>query len=317
MKSVGTSMAFTIGELAKRTGLPVTTIRFYSDEGLLPPIDRTNAGYRLYDITAMARLELVKTLRELGLGLADVERVLTKDATVPELAVQHVEALDEQIRRLRLRRAVLRAVVKRGSELEEVRLMNKLASMSDDERKQLVDEFWKEMTTGLNVDSEFYDRMRSAKPELPDDPTPEQLEAWIEFAELVGDPDFRQLIRRMSEKHSAAVEAGEYERPAEAQREHWFAWTARGQAAVDGGTSPDSAEGRTLADEVANALVPEGQDGDAAAFRLKLADDLADGGDARAARYWGLLGIINDWPPFPDQRPGAQWLIDALRSSAR
>jgi hypothetical protein len=42
-----------------------------------------------------------------------VERVLTKDATVPELAVQHVEALDEQIRRLRLRRAVLRAVVKR------------------------------------------------------------------------------------------------------------------------------------------------------------------------------------------------------------
>ena len=47
MKSVGTSMAFTIGELAKRTGLPVTTIRFYSDEGLLPPIDRTNAGYRL------------------------------------------------------------------------------------------------------------------------------------------------------------------------------------------------------------------------------------------------------------------------------
>ena len=61
----------------------------------------------------MARLELVKTLRELGLGLADVERVLTKDATVPELAVQHVEALDEQIRRLRLRRAVLRAVVKR------------------------------------------------------------------------------------------------------------------------------------------------------------------------------------------------------------
>ena len=155
MKSVGTSMAFTIGELAKRTGLPVTTIRFYSDEGLLPPIDRTNAGYRLYDTTAMARLELVKTLRELGLGLADVERVLTKAATVPELAVQHVEALDEQIRRLRLRRAVLRAVVKRRSELEEVRLMNKLASMSDDERKQLVDEFWKEMTTGLNVDSEF------------------------------------------------------------------------------------------------------------------------------------------------------------------
>jgi hypothetical protein len=61
----------------------------------------------------------------------------------------------------------------------------------------------------------------------------------------------------------------------------------------------------------------ESQDSDAAAFLLKLVDDLADRGDARAARYWALLAIINGWPPFPDQRPGAQWLIDALRSSAR
>lgn len=64
-----TGAVFTIGELAKRTGLPVKTIRFYSDEGLLPRTDRTHSGYRLYDIKAMARLELVKTLRGLGLGL--------------------------------------------------------------------------------------------------------------------------------------------------------------------------------------------------------------------------------------------------------
>jgi DNA-binding transcriptional MerR regulator len=168
---------FTIGELARRTGLPVKTIRFYSDEGLLPPTDRTQAGYRLYDTRSLARLELIRTLRELGLGLEEAAQVLAPRVSVPQLAARHLEALEEQIRRLRLRRAVLRAVVKRESELEEVKLMNKLASMSDEDRERLLDEFWAGMGDGLSLDPEFEARMRSAKPRLPDDPTPEQVEA--------------------------------------------------------------------------------------------------------------------------------------------
>ncbi|HKS48462.1 MAG TPA: MerR family transcriptional regulator [Amycolatopsis sp.] len=303
---------FTIGELARRTGLPVKTIRFYSDEGLLPPTDRTHSGYRLYDVRAMARLELIKTLRELGLGLGDVAQVLTKEVTVPQLAARHVEALDEQIRRLRLRRAVLRAVVKRESELEEVRLMNKLASMSDDERARLLDEFWAEMTEGLSVDSEFYGRMRSAKPRLPDDPTPEQLEAWVEFAELISDPDFRALIRGMSERHSAAVKAGE--NVSAVPRDQWFGLLGRAQEHLDGGLSPDSAEGRALADEVARASAPPDRDADDAAFRVELADKIAAGGDARAERYWQLLAIMNGWPPIPTSMPAVSWMLSALRA---
>ena len=88
MRLVGTTATFTIGELSRRTGLPVKTIRFYSDEGLLPPTERTDAGYRLYDTAAMARLELVRTLRELGLGLADVSAALSQSTTVGELAVR-------------------------------------------------------------------------------------------------------------------------------------------------------------------------------------------------------------------------------------
>lgn len=38
----------TIGELARLTGLPVKTVRFWSDQGLVQPADRTRAGYRLY-----------------------------------------------------------------------------------------------------------------------------------------------------------------------------------------------------------------------------------------------------------------------------
>ena len=70
------SLLLSIGELARRSGLPVRTIRFWSDAGVLPPAERTDGGRRLYDAACVARLELVVTLRELGLGLPDVRRVL-------------------------------------------------------------------------------------------------------------------------------------------------------------------------------------------------------------------------------------------------
>lgn len=65
---------FSIGQLAGHTGVSVRTIRFWSDRGVLPPSDRTAAGFRRYDAAAVARLELVRTLRELGVGLNAIGR---------------------------------------------------------------------------------------------------------------------------------------------------------------------------------------------------------------------------------------------------
>jgi DNA-binding transcriptional MerR regulator len=89
-----------IGELAKRAGLPVRTIRFWPDIGVVPPVARTESGRRLYDAECVARLALVATLRELGLGLADVRRVLDGRASIAEVAAVHLDALDAQIRAL-------------------------------------------------------------------------------------------------------------------------------------------------------------------------------------------------------------------------
>ena len=63
---------YSIGELARRTGLTVKAIRFYSDRGIVPPTDRSPAGYRRYGIDAVARLDLVRTLRDLGLDLPTI-----------------------------------------------------------------------------------------------------------------------------------------------------------------------------------------------------------------------------------------------------
>ncbi len=130
-----------IGELASRTGLPVRTIRFYSDEGVVPPADRTDAGYRLYGPDALARLGLVRTLRDLGLDLATIRRVLEREVSLKDVAAAHAAALDAQIRVLRVQKAVLQAVAERGSDPKELQQMHRLAQLSDDERKRIVADF--------------------------------------------------------------------------------------------------------------------------------------------------------------------------------
>jgi DNA-binding transcriptional MerR regulator len=196
---------FMIGDLARRTGLTVKTIRFYSDTGIVPPTDRSPAGYRLYDIGALARLDLVRTLRDLGIDLAVIRQVLDREVSVPEVAAAHADALEVQIRTLRLRRAVLRAVAKRGSSPEEMDLMHKLAKLSDDERRRLITDFIDDTFGGLDANADFVEMMRSAMPELPDDPEPEQVDAWVELAELTQDPDFRAAVRRMAEYQATTL----------------------------------------------------------------------------------------------------------------
>jgi DNA-binding transcriptional MerR regulator len=138
-----------IGELARRAGVPVRTIRFWSDSGVLPPAARTASGRRLYDVACVARLDLVSTLRELGLGLDDVRRVLAGRVSIAEVAALHLNALDAQIRALRLHRAVLMVVVKRAAGNEEMTMMSKLAQMSAAERRRMIDDFTDEVFAGL------------------------------------------------------------------------------------------------------------------------------------------------------------------------
>jgi len=63
-----------IGELAARSGLSVRAVRFYADAGLLPEARRSPGGYRVFRPEAVAHARLVRTLRELGVGLTDVLR---------------------------------------------------------------------------------------------------------------------------------------------------------------------------------------------------------------------------------------------------
>ena len=65
-----------IGDVSARSGLTVKTIRFYSDEGLIHPISRSEGGFRLFSSDVFAELSFIRTLRSLEIPLPDVLKIL-------------------------------------------------------------------------------------------------------------------------------------------------------------------------------------------------------------------------------------------------
>lgn len=103
-----------IGKMAEMNHITVATLRLYDEMNLLKPryIDEMT-GYRYYDISQNARLDMIAYMKELGMSLAEIQDVLEKeDITLIEtILVQKNEQLYEQMRELKARHnAVERAI---------------------------------------------------------------------------------------------------------------------------------------------------------------------------------------------------------------
>ena len=232
--------------------------------------------------------------------------MLSRELDVAGLVALQLEAVEAQLRVLRVRRAVLTAVASGEPGGQELRTMTRLAHISDDERKRIVEDFLDDVLGGLEIDPGLEARLRGGLPELPDDPAPEQVEAWIELAELVRDPGFRARIRQMAE--AGAAERAEGEAPdGEAMRETAALVAERGGPALEAGIEPGSEEAEAIVAEILESL-------NADVSRTELADRFEQGADPRAERYWQLLAVINGWPPVPTTMPAWRWTIDALRA---
>ncbi len=301
---------YSIGELARRTGLTVKTIRFYSDRGIVALTDRSPAGYRLYSTDAVARLGLVRTLRELGLDLPTIHKVVDRELSLPEVAAAHAEALAVQIRVLHLRRAVLTAVAERGSTPEETELMHRLAQLSKDERRRLIGDFLDAVFGGLDAAPVFAGVMRSMTPELPDDPEAEQVQSWVELAEMSLDPDFRAVVRRMVENQAAEQARSDTMRP---RRDIAAAVRDQVGPALTAGIDPASPQ----ADPIVAAFTAHyahllGR-ADDVALRRRLTTRLESVNDPRRERYLHLLAVVNGWPAPESLAPVIDWSVQALR----
>lgn len=67
---------FTVKEVSKRTGLSVSTLRYYDSEGLTPRVTRSSGGVRQYTQEDMCWLELICCLKHSGMALGDIRRFM-------------------------------------------------------------------------------------------------------------------------------------------------------------------------------------------------------------------------------------------------
>ena len=306
-----------IGELSHLTGLPVKTIRYYSDVGLVPEAERSAANYRRYDHGSLVRLEFVRTLRELGLDLATIRQVLDRDADLSSVAAAHAEALTAQIRILRLRRAALRAIARHDPTTEELDRMTRLAQATAEERRRIIDQFFDAIFSGVprTPESEaFASRMRGVSVDLPDEPTDAQVDAWIELAELVRDKDFQAKLRAMGQATFGS--AGSALPTGDAAMAAAQSLVDKVAPIMDAGLPPSSAEAAALIDEIAGGWAASLHRIADADYRRALYDQLTTAHEPRAERYWQLLAIINGWPEIPTTSHRWAWFAEALRAHA-
>ena len=88
----------TVKQVSELTGVSIRTLRYYDEIGLLPPASHTEGGYRLYDDTALERLQQILLFRELEFPLKDIVRIVSS----PDF--DRKQALEQQIELLELKR---------------------------------------------------------------------------------------------------------------------------------------------------------------------------------------------------------------------
>ncbi|MEV0293688.1 MerR family transcriptional regulator [Nocardia sp. NPDC050710] len=302
---------YPIGAAAERTGLTVKAVRFYADRGIVAPTTYSPTGYRLYDDAALARLALVRSLRELGLELPVIQRVLERRSALREVAAAHAAALDIQLRTLRVRRTVLRAVAERGSTPEEMELMHRLARLTADQRRSLIHDFVDDTFGTTDANPVLVELIRATVPELPDDPAPAQLAAWVELAELTQDPDFRASVRRMAEYQAAERANGD---TTGLHHELTEAVLAAVGGAIEAGVAPDSAAAAPVVDALAARYAETFARADDADLREWMLTRLEVASDLRVERYWQLLSVIDGGEAPPSLAPVLSWFVSALRT---
>jgi DNA-binding transcriptional MerR regulator len=125
-----------IGDLARATGVKITTIRFYESIGLMPEPARTAAGRRVYGERHRRRLTFIRHARDLGFEVDAIRELLALSdrpeqscVRVDTIARQHLADVEERIARLGLMRDELARMVKacRHGRVGDCRILDTLA----------------------------------------------------------------------------------------------------------------------------------------------------------------------------------------------
>ena len=300
---------FSIGSLASDAGVSVQTLRHYDKIGVLRPTARSRAGYRLYSANDRAKLDVIRTLRELDFDLPTIGRLLAGKATLSESAALQLRALEHQSRLVRRRMSVLRVFLQANGKLDPRRLrqLETLARLGREDHKRFVsDELQRRMEH--NTPPAMRDTItRLAMVELPESPTEEQLDAWLELADLVADPSFlAHYARRVP--HSVSPDA-------------LVTWRERNARVLQSAVAarktrmdPGSPAAHTIARRWLGTVAAQSGRKDVKQFAREMLAAIDTGRHASEQRFWQLLAVLRPEIARSPQLVAGDWLVAATRS---
>jgi len=126
-----------IGDLSKRTGVKVPTIRYYEQMGLLEAAERSEGNQRRYERSDLERLAFIRHARDLGLDIPAIRELIALSehpsqpcADADKIAADHLVAVREKIEKLKKLEHELERIVSQcdgGHSIEECYVIRALS----------------------------------------------------------------------------------------------------------------------------------------------------------------------------------------------
>ncbi|MFB6534433.1 MerR family DNA-binding transcriptional regulator [Streptomyces noursei] len=280
-----------IGELAARTGLPVKTIRYYSDIGLLPESGRSPGGHRRYATDTPPRLRLIQHLRALGTPIAAIAAVTTGQRPLADLVTHELDTVQAQMHELTWRQGALQALEDCPGAQQPRRLALLAGVGRLDEAHDHLMRYWHwALPTGL-PQRLAQAVIEGAVPTPPATPTTPTVLAYAELHALTTAED----RRRQPQSHQVGDVASFYAGILDA--------CTLATEALDSGCPTKHAE---ALDHFVGTYARIGGHDDGPAFRAHLRTQFRHGTrpDSFPLRYWRhALSAIGGTPPRPARRP--------------
>ena len=104
-------MLYTVGEMAKRLGIAPSTLRYYDQEGLLPFVERSSSGMRMFKDSDYEWLQVIECLKKTGMQLKNIREFI-------EMAMQGDETIEPRLALITKQKMAVQAQI---AELEETR----------------------------------------------------------------------------------------------------------------------------------------------------------------------------------------------------
>jgi DNA-binding transcriptional MerR regulator len=298
----------TIGAVAQRSGLTVKTLRFYSEAGLLPPSGRSAGGYRLYDEACVERLARIRTLRNAGLEIATIRAIFAGTLTLQEALARRLRNVEAELAHLRQQAAALRATLRSSPEESDLARLAAVVRLCGGREHEVIEDFFERISAGTSIDQDWVNEVLAAStPELPDEPTRTQLDAWIELCELVTDPAYVATLRA----HAAEVWTPAFDLT-KSQRANADA-TAAARVALDRGVPPESRQAAAIIERFVAAYADAMDRPNDARLRAWIVAQYREP-DPRTLRYRELMAVLHGQPALAGPSAEWSWLIAAARA---